>query len=110
MLKRFQLVRKLLRQAVFIQWLGFRDALTILQHPHHRILVNEGIRADLSVWQDFLAAFNGLSVWREEHRLEVELLINCDAAGSSRFGVYYRGFWCVGSAPRTGFRLAGQEI
>lgn len=47
----------------------------------------------------FLASFNEFSFWRDDLRLEMELQVTSDAAGSPGFGVYFRGHWCAEDCP-----------
>lgn len=71
------------------------DVIRGLCSPHHRTRISAGIRDDLAVWDQFLQAFNGVSFWHENMRLEAELQITSDASGSVGFGVYFRGHWCA---------------
>lgn len=54
---------------------------------------------DLHVWLTFLSDFNGVSFWQNELRLEAELQVHSDAAGSLDFGVYFRGHCCAEDWP-----------
>lgn len=56
------------------------------------------LRADLQVWQIFLVSFNVVTFWRNDLKLEAEL-VTSDEAGSSGFGVYFRGHWGVEDWP-----------
>ena len=50
----------------------------------------------LWTWLQFLDGFNGISFWRDEVHVKAEFQVHSDAAGSSRYGVYFRGRWCAG--------------
>lgn len=43
--------------------------------------------------------FNGVTFWREELRLEAELQVHSDAAGSLGLGIFFRSHWCSESWP-----------
>ncbi|XP_053143522.1 uncharacterized protein LOC128341261 [Hemicordylus capensis] len=74
-----------------------------LRAPHHRVRVTEGVRADLSLWESFLAGYNGVTFWRQEQLLEADLQVHSDAAGGAGFGLYFRGRWCAAPWPRDWF-------
>ena len=72
------------------------DATIGVNQPHFRIRINRDIKADLTVWQQFLANFNGVSVitsglWVTDSCLQ----LFTDAAGGPRggFGIYFAGNW-----------------
>lgn len=71
------------------------DATIGLHMPHHRDRVTGEIRADLAVWETFLARFNGIQFWRDDLRIETELQVVSDASGSLGFGVMFRNHWCA---------------
>lgn len=63
--------------------------------PHHHVRVTEGLRADISVWLEFLSQFNGVSMWQTPMPLEDTLQVHSDAAGSLGFGVFFDNRWCA---------------
>lgn len=79
-----------------------------LHLPYHRACVAAALREDLTVWAKFLSAFNGISFWREDLRLEAELQVMSDASGSVGFRVYFRGHWCTEEWPQDwlGFEIS----
>lgn len=62
------------------------------------------MKSDLQVWQTFFELFSGVSFWCQELRLEAELQVSSDAAGSLGFGVYFQGHWSVGEWPKAWIR------
>lgn len=76
------------------------DAMKGVQLPLHKVWFTKGMKQDLEVRLSFLEGFNGVSFWRKDFRLEVELQIHLDAAGSLDFGVYFREHWCMEKWPQ----------
>lgn len=74
-------------------------ALAGANAPHHRIRVTKGMKEDLKVWLEFLANYNGVSVWQRPLVLEGSMQIHSDAAGTCGFGVYFNGRWCASKWP-----------
>lgn len=59
-----------------------------------------GMKQGLEVWFSFLDSFNGVVFGWEELRLEAELQVHSDAAGSLGFGVYFHSHWCTEMWPQ----------
>ncbi|XP_063797403.1 uncharacterized protein LOC134958620 [Pseudophryne corroboree] len=67
--------------------------------PHHFIRLSSEIKRDLAVWASFLEDFNGVRIWLAPTIDNARLQLFTDAAGSSGFGCYLVGSWCVASWP-----------
>ncbi|KAM3940651.1 uncharacterized protein RB166_000605 [Leptodactylus fuscus] len=70
-----------------------------MRSPHHFVRLTADVRADLRVWDSFLARFNGCLLWLPEVVRSTELDLFTDAAGSAGFGAYFQGRWCAGAWP-----------
>lgn len=57
------------------------------------------MRADFVMWQEFLGTFNCVSFWREDLHLEAELKVHTNKAGTTGFGAYFCGLWCMEDWP-----------
>ena len=73
-----------------------------IHSPYHFVRLNREVKADLKLWQSFLAGFNGRSfflddVWDGSDKLE----LYTDAAGSLGFGAVFGSKWCYGKWPDT---------
>lgn len=75
--------------------------LTIGIHsPYHKIRLTKEVKADLAVWQSFLATFNGKSFFLEDKWYNSEhLKLFTDLAGSCGFGAKFGSKWCYGAWP-----------
>ncbi|XP_077783928.1 uncharacterized protein LOC144327573 [Podarcis muralis] len=78
-----------------------------LKAPHHRVRLSKEVKIDLSIWLEFLADFNGVSLWQDTLNLHNDFQVQSDAAGSLGFGLYWKGRWC---AERWPAEWAGGEI
>ncbi|KAM4748862.1 uncharacterized protein WCC33_006262 [Rhinophrynus dorsalis] len=67
--------------------------------PYHYIRVGAGLKADLAIWEQFLAEYNGQTCWQSAALDSPVLELFTDAAGSFGFGAYFRGHWCVSEWP-----------
>ncbi|KAM4045411.1 LOW QUALITY PROTEIN: uncharacterized protein ACNLHF_009243 [Anomaloglossus baeobatrachus] len=77
-----------------------------VSHPLHFIRLKVEHKADLRVWSRFLQLYNGRSLWLREVVSSDELVLYTDVAGSSGFGAYFGGRWCVGKWPES-WRISG---
>ena len=71
-----------------------------IRSPHFRIRLTQAVKEDLRVWQQFLAGFNGRSiflseVWYNSNQLE----LFTDASGVVGFGAIFGAHWCYGEWP-----------
>ncbi|KAM4053257.1 uncharacterized protein ACNLHF_005994 [Anomaloglossus baeobatrachus] len=82
------------------------QATTGVLHPLHFVRLKVEHKADLRVWSRFLQLYNGRSLWLREVVSNEELVLYTDAAGSSGFGAYFGGRWCVGRWPDS-WRVCG---
>jgi hypothetical protein len=75
--------------------------LTIGVHaPHHFIRLNKEVKADLNIWQNFLAEFNGKCFFLDDNwNTSPQLNLYTDAAGSLGFGAIFGNHWCYGAWP-----------
>ena len=75
--------------------------LTIgVSKPHHLIRLNNEVKADLRIWQQFLYNFNGRSFFLEDiWHTSKSLKLFTDAAGSLGFGALFEDKWCYGEWP-----------
>ena len=65
--------------------------------PYHKIRLTKEVKADLAVWQSFLAEFNGKSFsWTINGTIT-------DSAGSCGFGAIFGSKWCYGAWPADWF-------
>ena len=73
-----------------------------IQEPHHYIRLNKGARADLAVWQHFLAHFNGSAFFR--HHIwwtSCSLHLYTDASTTLGFGAILKDSWFCGEWPQS---------
>ncbi|KAM4771085.1 uncharacterized protein WCC33_002900 [Rhinophrynus dorsalis] len=63
--------------------------------PLHKIRITRQLREDLKVWEAFLINFNGVRLWREPPRPNMQLQLYTDAAGAVGFGAFFQGQWCA---------------
>ena len=62
-----------------------------VRHPHHRIRLASGAKADLEAWSLFLASFNGAVMFSNPTWItNAQFQFFTDAAGSIGFGVVFR--------------------
>lgn len=71
-----------------------------ISRPHHMVRISQGAKLDLLAWLEFLAHFNGVSVfadhaWQSNDTLQ----LFTDAAASVGFGAYFQGKWVQGHWP-----------
>lgn len=78
------------------------DATIGIKKPYHMIRVNQGMKADLAVWQQFLKHFNGVTVicsgiWSSDSNLQ----LFTDSAGgfNGGFGIFFAGRWAHSKWP-----------
>ena len=75
--------------------------LTIgISNPSFQVRLSREVKADLSVWQNFLNNFNGRSVflsdqWFNSHQLK----LYTDASGAIGYGAIFGNNWCHGEWP-----------
>lgn len=74
--------------------------------PHHFIRLSAEHKADLRVWEEFLATYNGRSLWMAPVVSAFDFDLYTDAAGSLGFGAYCQGAWCAEAWPEE-WRVAG---
>lgn len=67
--------------------------------PHHTIRLSSEIRSDLRVWATFLKDFNFERMWPAAPTSNAGMQLFTDAAGSTGFGAFLQGAWCVGAWP-----------
>lgn len=77
--------------------------LTIgLQRPYHRVRLNKDVKADLQVWMQFLAGFNGRAFFLDDLWVtSTSLELFTDAAGSKGYGAVFGRKWFYGSWPES---------
>jgi len=65
--------------------------LTIgIQHPYHCVRLNKDVKADLQVWMQFLAGFNGHAFFLDDLWVtSTSLKLFTDAAGSKGYGAVF---------------------
>ena len=75
--------------------------LTIgIRCPHYLIRLTRGAKADLRIWLEFLANFNGHSFFLDEKWLNsYKLNLFTDASGALGFGALFGHHWCYGRWP-----------
>lgn len=65
----------------------------------HTIRLSAEIKGDLRVWVSFLAEFNRELLWPIPSASNSQLQLFTDAAGSTGFGAFFQGEWCVAQWP-----------
>ena len=66
--------------------------------PHHLIRLTKEMKADLTIWQEFLLKFNGCSFFLEDRwRCSQHLRLFTDASGSLGFGAIFEISGAMGS-------------
>ena len=71
-------------------WRRLIDLTLGLKSPTHFVRITHEVRSDLSVWQTFLASFNGRSFFLEDSRYSSEKLnLYTDGAGTLGFGTVF---------------------
>lgn len=68
--------------------------------PHHTIRLSKELKADLRMWLLFLRSFNSELLWPRAPEPNSVLQLFTDAAGSTGFGAFFQGDWCVGRWPQ----------
>ena len=72
--------------------------------PYQKIRLTKEVKADLAVWQSFLAEFNGKSFFLDDQWYNSEhLKLFTDSAGSCGFGAIFGSKWCYGAWPADWF-------
>ncbi|KAE8597602.1 hypothetical protein XENTR_v10016529 [Xenopus tropicalis] len=71
-----------------------------VRQPHHFIRLNQGHKSDLTVWSNFLQDFNGKVYWLENTVENSEISLFTDAVGSTGFGAFFAGKWCMANWPQ----------
>lgn len=66
--------------------------------PRHFICLSKDLRADLKVWDVFLATYNGQS-WISGRVSAPELTLFTDVAGPVGYGAFFQGRWSAGRWP-----------
>ena len=78
-------------------WRRLIDLTLGLKSPTHFVRITHEVRSDLSVWQTFLASFNGRSFFLEDSWYSSEKLnLYTDGAGTLGFGADFGHKWCYG--------------
>ena len=78
--------------------------------PHHKVRIGKGARADLFAWSQFLADFNGVSLFLPQQWWDSpDLQLFTDAAASIGFGAIFEGKWFQGHWP-AGFTAKSPSI
>lgn len=89
------------------------DLTAGVRSPFHWIRLTKAVRADLEVWESFLANFNGKSFFLEDqwHNSD-HLHLYTDAAASLGYGAVFGSQWCFGVWPRswTSYNIAVLEF
>lgn len=67
--------------------------------PHHTVRLSSEIKGDLKVWASFLRDFNLERIWSSAPQPNGLLQLFTDAAGSTGFGAFFQGAWCVAAWP-----------
>lgn len=81
--------------------------------PHDSIHVSPEVRADLSMWLEFLQNHNGVSVFQDAiWTTDYEFDLYTDASGTIGWGAYLHGKWCQGRWPHVWlqYSIAFKEI
>ena len=75
--------------------------LTIgIKSPSFFIRLKKEVKEDLKVWQDFLVAYNGVSMFHDDRWYNSKYLnLYTDASGALGFGAIFGSKWCYGAWP-----------
>lgn len=67
--------------------------------PHHTVRLSREIKYDLQVWLEFLRDFNSELLWPCAPASNIQLQLYTDTAGSTGFGEFFQGDWCIRAWP-----------
>lgn len=71
-----------------------------VKSAHHFIRLTKSVKADLEIWQSFLADFNGRAFFLSDIWLDsASLNLYTDAAASLGYGAIFSNEWCYGAWP-----------
>lgn len=82
-------------------------AMAGVSAPRHYVRLTQNLRADLRVWDDFLAAYNGRSVWMSGPVSNADLSLFMDAQGRLVLGLSFGVSGAQGGGLRHGVRQVG---
>ncbi|CAJ0927872.1 unnamed protein product [Ranitomeya imitator] len=71
--------------------------------PHHFVHLSVEHKANLEVWDRFLACYNGRSLLMEDVVGNTDLDLFTDASGGIVFGAFFGGRWCAARWPEEWF-------
>jgi len=65
-----------------------------VKQPHHHIKLNSGFFKDLTMWQKFIASWNGASFFLATAWVDLETLeLYTDASGALGYGGIFKSKW-----------------
>lgn len=76
-------------------------AMAGVNATRHYVCLTRDLRADLRVWDEFLAAYNERSLWMVGPVSNADLTLFMDTAGLVGYGAFYQGQWRAGRRPET---------
>lgn len=74
--------------------------VTTITSLHDKVILDEGCKMEMHLWQQFLSSWNGISFFYNDYVTQPEdIQLYTDAAPSTGFGGYYSGRWFASEWP-----------